>query len=240
MTNYVEEQQNEIEALESIYANEFAIIEREPHPKFSIKVSTDDYEDNEVKLTATIEFAFTPKYPDEVPTIEITEYEDDFIDDYKKQLEDLLKEESTKNIGMVMIFTLVSVASEWMTTRVEDRKEEIRTEAERKQKELEEAEHKKFEGTRVTLESFLEWKRKYAEETGRAAKAKQLEQNKKLTGRQLFEKDESLVKSDLEFLKDDEAVCVDESLFQDLDDLDLDDESDESEFDPDDLTSDSD
>lgn len=61
--NYVEEQNNEIEALESIYANEFCIIDREPHPKFSIKLSTDDYEDNEVKLTATIEFKFTPKYP---------------------------------------------------------------------------------------------------------------------------------------------------------------------------------
>lgn len=86
----------------------------------------------------------------------------------------------------------------------------------------------------------MEWKKAYAEETGKAAKTKLLDQNKKLTGRQLFEKDASLVKSDLEFLKDEEAVCVDESLFQDLDDLDLDDESDESEFDPDDLTSDSD
>ena len=60
-----------------------------------------------------------------------------------------------------------------------------------------------------------------------------------MTGRQLFERDATLIKSDLEFIKDDEAVCVDESLFQDLEDLDLDDEDDD-EFDPDDLTDESD
>lgn len=50
----------------------------------------------------------------------------------------------------------------------------------------------------------------------------------------MFEKDASLIKSDLEFLKDGEAVCVDETLFQDLEDLDLDDEDDDSEYEPDD------
>lgn len=83
----------------------------------------------------------------------------------------------------------------------------------------------------MTLESFLEWKRKYAEETGKAKAAKIAEMNKKPTGRQLFERDASLAKSDLAFAKDEEAVCVDESLFQDLDNLDLDDE-DDSEYEP--------
>ena len=72
MTNYLEDQNNEIEALESIYANEFCIIEREPYAKFSIKLTTDDYEDNEVRLTAKIEFEFTKNYPDEVPKIEVS------------------------------------------------------------------------------------------------------------------------------------------------------------------------
>lgn len=40
-------------------------------------------------------------------------------------------------------------------------------------------------GTRVTLENFNEWKRKYDEETGKA-KVKLLEQNKKPTGNQLL------------------------------------------------------
>ena len=45
-----------------------------------------------------------------------------------------------------MIFTLVSIASEWMQTKVEERKEEIRQEKERKLKEFEAIEQKKFEG----------------------------------------------------------------------------------------------
>ena len=86
-------------------------------------------------------------------------------------------------------------------------------------------------GTKVTLESFSEWKRKYAEETGKTKAEKLAGLNKKPTGRQLFERDASLAKSDLDFVsKDEEAVCVDESLFQDLDELDLDD----SEYEPDD------
>ena len=84
----------------------------------------------------------------------------------------------------------------------------------------------------MTLESFLEWKRKYSEETGKSKAEKLAELNKKPTGRQLFERDASLAKSDLDFVKDEEAVCVDESLFQDLDELDLDDEDDDSEYEP--------
>ena len=149
MANFAEDQNNEIEALESIYANEFSIIEREPFARFSIKLSTDDYEDNEVKLTCQIEFQFKAKYPDVAPGLEITEFSDDFVDDYKSQLEQLLNEEAKNNLGMVMIFTLVSAATEWMTNKVEERKEAIRLEKERKFKEQEEMEQKKFEGESV-------------------------------------------------------------------------------------------
>lgn len=77
----------------------------------------------------------------------------------------------------------------------------------------------------------MEWKRKYSEEIGKTKADKLAELNKKPTGRQLFERDASLAKSDLDFVKDEEAVCVDESLFQDLDELELDDE-DDSEYEP--------
>lgn len=154
-TNYAEDQNNEIEALESIYANEFEIIEREPFARFSIKLATEDYEENEVKLTCQIEFQFKAKYPDEVPRLEITEFGDDFLDDYKTQLEQLLNEEAKNNLGMVMIFTLVNAASEWMTNKVEERKEAIRLEKERKYKEQQEIEQKKFEGEQTFLEMDL-------------------------------------------------------------------------------------
>jgi hypothetical protein len=90
-------------------------------------------------------------------------------------------------------------------------------------------ERKKFEGTRVTVESFMAWRSKFEAEMDRLNKkemANKLELSKKLTGRQLFETNKSLIESDLQFLDEsvddvDFDVKVDESLFQDLDDLDL-------------------
>lgn len=92
---------------------------------------------------------------------------------------------------------------------------------------------KRFEGTRVTVETFMKWKTQFEDDTGITKKKESIEkEGKKLTGRELFITDKTLNESDLKFLEDGaDAVKVDESLFQDLDDLDLDDEEDES-FDP--------
>jgi hypothetical protein len=86
------------------------------------------------------------------------------------------------------------------------------------------------------------WRANYDIETGRAAIKKVKETNKKLTGRQLFERDATLANSDLAFIKDGEAVegvNVDETLFQDIADLDLDDaddDDDESDYNPNEYT----
>ena len=108
--------------------------------------------------------------------------------------------------------------------------------------EAEELENKKCHGTPVTVDNFLSWKASFDAEM---AALKQIqnkekerdEKDKKMTGRELFMTDKSLIDSDLKFLEEGggEVVRVDESLFQDLDDLDLDgeledDEEDQSEF----------
>lgn len=60
---------------------------------------------------------------------------------------------------------------------------------------------KKFEGTRVTVETFLKWKAKFEEEMGILKKREALErEGKKLTGRELFLQDKTLNESDLKFL----------------------------------------
>ncbi|KAF8778244.1 RWD domain-containing protein 1 [Argiope bruennichi] len=81
----------------------------------------------------------------------------------------------------------------------------------------------RFEGVRVTVESFMTWKAKFDQEMAELKKlqAKEEVASKKLTGRELFEKDKTLVDSDLKFLQDEGEVKVDESLFQELDDLEL-------------------
>ncbi|XP_071539898.1 RWD domain-containing protein 1 [Panulirus ornatus] len=236
MTDYKEEQNNEIEALESIYPEEFEILDVEPQHKFKISVKSegsDPYDDLQVEAAEiTLHFEYTPTYPDEPPVMEVTPIEN--IED--EDLEDLrvqLQEQCEENLGMVMVFTLVSHSLEWLSTYMETQARSAREEQERKKEEQEEAERKKFEGTRVTVETFLAWKAKFDAEmaTLRSEKEKEEEKNKKLTGRELFQKDQTLNESDLSFLGDGEGeVTVDESLFQDLEDLDLDDEDDENDM----------
>lgn len=67
---------------------------------------------------------------------------------------------------------------------------------------------KKFEGTRVTVETFLAWKALFDKELQalRSDKEREEEKNKKFTGRELFQKDNTLNESDLNFLGDGKAL----------------------------------
>lgn len=119
---------------------------------------------------------------------------------------------------MVMVFTLVSSAQEWLNVEWDDIRKERDEEKTRRVKEEEEAERvtirglheninillifqKRFEGTRVTVESFLSWKREFEESTGITKKKEALErEGKKLTGKELFLRDKTMNESDLKFL----------------------------------------
>lgn len=62
---------------------------------------------------------------------------------------------------------------------------------------------KRFEGTRVTVESFLSWKEKFDEEMGYTKRRELADrEGKKLTGKELFMTDKTLDQSDLKFLDD--------------------------------------
>ncbi|CAF1419580.1 unnamed protein product [Adineta steineri] len=91
----------------------------------------------------------------------------------------------------------------------------------------EEIEQKRFLGTCVSVETFITWKVKFDAEQAELKQKVKVDETeaKKLTGRQLFEKDRSLYDSDIKFISGEggEAVEVDESLFEDMLDLELDD-----------------
>lgn len=86
----------------------------------------------------------------------------------------------------------------------------------------------------------MTWRNAFELEMGIAEKkAKELEANRKLTGRELFMRDQSLIDSDIAFLEAQgdtvEKVVFNESLFQALDigeDLPSDDDSDDSDYKP--------
>ncbi|KAL7393425.1 hypothetical protein ABVT39_010726 [Epinephelus coioides] len=148
-----------------------------------------------------------------------------------------------ENLGMVMIFTLVTAVQEKLNEIVDVMKNRREEEKRRKEAEAEEAEKVAFQGTVVTIENFLVWKAKFEQEMAELRRKKQKEEEQggkaKLTGKQLFETDHNLDTSDIQFLEDaGNNVEVDESLFQDIEDLDLD--EDDPDFDPLEMGSDED
>ncbi|KAL3280346.1 hypothetical protein HHI36_017835 [Cryptolaemus montrouzieri] len=236
--DYLEEQKGEIEALESIYYGDMQILESEPRYKFTIPIKSEGYEeDTDNGMACDLTFTYTEKYPDEGPLIEIENCVN-FLDDNESELTAFLETQVQDNLGMVMVFTLASSAQEWLSVKWENVRKEREERIAKKLHEEEEAERKRFEGTKVTVESFMKWKIAFEDEIGLTKKREMIEkEGKKLTGRELFMTDITLNESDLKFLADGDAVKVDESLFQDLDDLDLDDEDDE-DFDPNNCDSD--
>lgn len=217
----------------------FPVIETEPVHKFSIPIKTEEYEDGVDGLSCLLVFTYTAEYPEVEPLIELDNAENIENEDQTNLIE-YLQEQAKENLGMVMIFTLVSAGQEWLNVKWDDIKKLREEMALKKIQDDEEAEQKRFDGTRVTVETFMKWKTQFEQDMG-IAKKRELEAigGKKLTGRELFMTDKTLNESDLKFLDEGAAVKVDESLFQDLDDLDLEDEEDD-DFDPNDLESESD
>ncbi|XP_034949861.1 RWD domain-containing protein 1 [Chelonus insularis] len=232
--DYKAEQCDEIEALDSIYSGELNILETEPCHKFIIPIKSEQYEpDTNNGLACDLQFTYSPKYPEEPLDIQI-ENSENFEDGDEEKLHQYLMEQMSENLGMVMVFTLVSAAQEWLNVqwdKIKFHREEAKA---KKLIEEEEAERRRFEGTRVTVETFMKWKEQFEDEMGYAKRREMAAlQGKKLTGRELFMTDKTLNESDLKFLDDGETVRVDERLFQNMDDLDLDDDNNDDENDGD-------
>nr|ACQ58081.1 RWD domain-containing protein 1 [Anoplopoma fimbria] len=240
MTDYVEEQRNELEAIESIYPDSFTVLSDDP-ASFTITVTSDAGENGEI-VEATLKFTYIEKYPDEPPLWEIHSQEN-LEDSDVEDILTLLQQQAEENLGMVMIFTLVTAVQEKLNEIVDLMKNRREEEKRRKEEEAEEAEKVLFQGTVVTIENFLLWKARFELEVTELRKRRQKEEEQggklKLTGKQLFETDHNLDTSDIQFLEEaGNNVEVDESLFQDIEDLDLD--EDDPDFDPLEMGSDED
>lgn len=236
MTDYQEEQRNEIEALQSIYnPDEIEIIETEPYHKFTVKVVPQDAENfPDHAMSANIQFTYSADYPDSLPDMDFAESEN--MDDAQlRSLMEFMKSQAEENLGMAMIFTIISAVQERLTDMMETAAKEEEEEAERRKIEHEEAERKRFEGTRVTVETFMAWKKKFDAELAEERRLKGISDvvSKKPTGKELFLTDTSMNDSDVKFLQDEgDTLEVDESLFENMGDLELEDDDDDDD-DPD-------
>ncbi|KAB8527802.1 hypothetical protein FH972_025453 [Carpinus fangiana] len=150
--------------------------------------------------------SYPETYPDIAPDLELTtapnarKYDHFDVQAEKAQLLDGLQPTIEENLGMPMIFTLVTTLKENAEALITERLEMAQKEKEAEALKAEEEENRKFQGEAVTKESFLTWmdgfKKEVAAEEKRLQEEKELEEKKKrvaqkekkLTGRELWER----------------------------------------------------
>lgn len=200
MADYDAEQAGELEALQAMYSDEELRI-AEDQKGFTITVSSDRDVDGE-PFSVDLELVYTPRYPDEPPLIAFSATSG-MDESTERELKEFLVQSAEDSVGTVMGFTLISS----LTMRVEELVDEVarqEAEEERKREDEEKArEEARFRGTPVTKETFLEWRLGFEAEESERRKAVVDPTAGKLTGKQMFEKDASLAKSDAGLLDDD-------------------------------------
>lgn len=153
--------------------------------------------------TIILNVQYPPDYPDEAPRLDIStppnapkhEYLD--IQEDKARLLSSLSDTITENLGMAMIFTLVSTLKDGAELLISERANAQQALAEIEAQKAEEEENRKFQGEAVTRESFLAWREKFrtemAEEEQRRIeekeaedKRKRVKEEKKLSGKELW------------------------------------------------------
>jgi hypothetical protein len=176
--------------------------------RVSISLDVPEYDGDESEMPVIIlEVSYPEAYPDVAPDLNIYSPHDapkhprlDVQED-RDQLLQSLEPTIEENMGMAMVFTLVSALKENAETLITERANAVQAEKDKVAAKREEEENRKFHGTPVTVESFLEWSAKFKkemeDEETRLREEKEaddkkkkttVKEEKKLTGRQLWEK----------------------------------------------------
>ncbi|XP_039005839.1 RWD domain-containing protein 1-like [Hibiscus syriacus] len=204
MTDHAQEQEMEIEALEAILMDEFKEIHSTEsglsisNRCFQITISPQVRFIRDIKLSTILVmpsllllvFKNTEKYPDEPPILNVKSIRGIQPSDLKA-LKEKLEQEASENLGMAMIYTLVTSAKEWLSGR-------YCQDADADADNAEEEEARKDEvivphGEPVTIDTFSAWRERFEAELA-LERAKLMPESaltvpkeKKLTGRQWFE-----------------------------------------------------
>lgn len=187
----------EIEALQAILMDEIKEIDCNESGLntggrcFQIILSPEDDDEDEstdIPVRVALTFSHTPNYPDEPPRLGVKSLQGMRSDDLKT-LREKLEQEALENLGMAMIYTLVTSAKEWLTEKYSSNADFGDEDDEDTAKDDVITPH----GEIVTVETFLAWRERFeAEQALERAKlipdsALTAPKEKKLTGRQWFE-----------------------------------------------------
>ncbi|KAH6568368.1 hypothetical protein BASA60_008671 [Batrachochytrium salamandrivorans] len=166
----------------------------------------------------SVEFTYTPTYPDSIPTFTLVRVQGICAEDQATLVEQLT-EHGTDSLGMSMIFAMVSHAKEHMERLLNERM--LQEEHDREERILaeEEADRERYRGNTEEARMLQKSGAKLSISLSAALAIDVYAANKaigKLTGRQMFERDKTLVSSDVQFMEEGDVV-VDMELFEGLD-----------------------
>jgi hypothetical protein len=182
------------------------ISETEYRISISLDVTNDDGDESEPP-TVLLQVRYPEEYPEQSPILDLLSPPNAPIHPFfsvasdKQILLHGLTETIYDNLGMAMVFTLVSTLKDNAEQLIASRQEEARNEHEQKLLAAEREENKKFHGTPVTPETFLKWRegfrKEIEEEKIKEEEAEEAAEKKKnrgkdaivqLTGKQLWER----------------------------------------------------
>jgi hypothetical protein len=152
-----------------------------------------------------LEVTYPEEYPDVAPELNISsppnapKHPRLDVQGDREHLLEALQPTIEENMGMAMVFTLVSALKDSAESLMADRANAVEAEREQARAKAEEEENRKFQGTPVNKETFLEWNARFQQEIrdeeqrereekeAEDKKKKPGKEEKKLTGRQLWE-----------------------------------------------------
>ncbi|GFF25407.1 RWD domain-containing protein C1393.09c [Aspergillus udagawae] len=205
-----EEQVEEREVLDSIFPEEITDISDTAY-RISINLETpeNDVRDEEEteQPVLILQVSYPPEYPDVAPDLDISTPPNapkhpllDIQEDRARLLE-ALQATIEENLGMAMVFTLVSTLKESAELLMAERANAVQALKEMEAAKAEEEENRKFQGTAVTPETFLEWRERFRKEMDEKEQKEREEKEadekrpkktpvkeEKLTGKQLWER----------------------------------------------------
>lgn len=159
---------------------------------------------NPFPATILLQVQYPEKYPDEAPRLDLhtapnaPKYPHLDIQDDKARLLSVLDPTIEENLGMAMIFTLVTTLKDAAELLISERLAAIQAQKDVVAAAAEAEENRKFEGTKVTPDTFLEWSARFKAEIAEAKKRaeelreaeekkkKGAEKEKKMSGRELW------------------------------------------------------
>jgi len=225
-TDNYELQREEINILSSIYMGDLDFVKQMPPYRLTINLKPFmehwvlDDQDN---LTVQVDIQLTKAYPNEAPQIELNPKKTMMSKQNVSTMYKFIEEISNTYKGIPMIFEIIETLRFWIQTNLagpEMRPKKMKRKNMNDELALDLGDEeevvvnltKKETYTPCTKEAFLAWKKKFDAEMSEIKRLKNdvvLEDNTKLSGRQMFEKNKTLAASDLAVKEEDDGEDID-------------------------------